>query len=69
MLRALEAFHNKGFIHRDVKPENFRIHGHSVYLIDFGMFREYKSEDGKHIAYAAGKQFRGTPMTSSIFAH
>ncbi len=69
MLRCLEAFHQRGYIHRDVKPENFRVHNDKVYLIDFGMYREYKTKEGKHIPYAAGKQFRGTPMTSSIFTH
>jgi serine/threonine protein kinase len=69
MLECLRAFHNKGFIHRDVKPENFRIHNDRVYIIDYGLCREFKTRDGKHITYAAGKQFKGTPYTSSIFSH
>ena len=69
MLHSLEAFHKKGYLHRDVKPDNFRVHKHKVYIIDFGMQREYLTKEGKHIPFAAGKQFRGTPMTSSIFTH
>ena len=55
MLKALETMHNKGYIHRDVKPDNFRVHNDQVYLIDFGLFREWKTKEGKHIPYAAGK--------------
>jgi serine/threonine protein kinase len=68
MLRSLEEFHKRGYLHRDVKPENFRVHNNRVYLIDFGMYREWK-QNGVHIPYTAGKQFKGTPLTSSIFTH
>jgi len=41
ILRALQATHDKGFVHRDLKPDNIwltYVHGHvHVKLIDFGI--------------------------------
>ena len=60
--------HKCGFIHRDVKPENFRVKGNKVFLIDFGLCAEYMKE-GKHIDFANGIPMKGTPYTASIFSH
>lgn len=37
---ALHAIHEKGFIHRDVKPDNLYLYGGSVVLGDFGIMTE-----------------------------
>lgn len=55
MLRSIEFIHNLGFIHRDIKPQNFvagRGYDDSakdqmddeIYLVDFGLAREYLEE-------------------------
>ena len=36
MLEALRQVHSTGHIHRDVKPDNFRVHEGKVYITDFG---------------------------------
>ncbi|MEM9806039.1 MAG: serine/threonine-protein kinase, partial [Cyanobacteria bacterium P01_D01_bin.56] len=40
---ALQAVHNQGLLHRDVKPQNIMIDGESAILIDFGIARELTS--------------------------
>ena len=43
MLNGLDYIHSKGYMHRDVKPENFIINPRTMDLrmIDFGTCREY----------------------------
>lgn len=54
-LKALKSLHQRGFIHKDVKPDNFRIKDNEVYLIDFGLSREYMTTYGKHIPFSVNK--------------
>ena len=54
MLSLLESMHNAGFVHRDIKPSNTVIgkdenDRKTIYLIDFGIAAEEKSERNKTI--------------------
>ena len=47
MITVLEYIHNKHFIHRDIKPDNFVMgledKSQYVYLLDFGLAKKYRS--------------------------
>ena len=68
MLDALQEFHKTGFVHLDVKPDNFRIgKDHVVKLLDFGLVIEYIRKE-KHKPYER-HGFSGTPYFASTKAH
>ena len=63
MLRCLDDLHQKGVMHRDVKPQNFLIRPlkrFPVALVDFGHSFIYKDERGNLIRKDSFK-FAGTP--------
>ncbi|KAG2392846.1 hypothetical protein C9374_009423 [Naegleria lovaniensis] len=74
MIECVEEVHKVGFLHRDIKPANF-VTGKSknaqgrIYLIDFGLARAYKHEDGNLKPPRKDVGFRGTPRYASVNAH
>ena len=52
MLSCVEDFHNNGYVHRDIKPQNFvvRLDGETpICLIDYGISRIYRDRQGQHL--------------------
>ena len=64
MVRAIQAFHNEGFVHNDIKPDNFLLKLNSenfVCLIDFGLAKKYVDDTGDHIIRdMLVEKFKGT---------
>lgn len=74
MIQRLEFMHNRNFIHRDLKPDNFLIgfgdKQNVINLVDFGLAKKYKDvKTGKHIAETAKGSFHGTARYASVNSH
>jgi len=74
MIQRIKVVHEERIIHRDIKPDNFLMGGNestknTVYIIDFGLAKCYKSSDGEHIPFRDGKNLTGTARYASVNTH
>jgi serine/threonine protein kinase len=65
--------HSKGYIHRDLKPENIMMglddNSSILFLIDFGLAKKWKNQNGEHIPFKNGKNLTGTARYVSVNTH
>lgn len=70
----MESIHDAGFVHRDIKPDNFLVgRGDSarlIHVVDFGCAKSYLHPFTKHhISLTEGNELTGTARYSSINTH
>lgn len=72
MIDIIKYVHSHGFLHRDIKPDNFAC-GYSnkndLFCIDFGLAKKYIKKNGEHIEFSCDKKFCGTARYASLAAH
>lgn len=74
ILKAIESIHEVGFLHRDIKPSNFSMgrlptNCRTVYMLDFGLARQYTTANGEVRTPRTAAGFRGTVRYASLNAH
>ncbi|CAK8540528.1 unnamed protein product [Lathyrus sativus] len=76
-LSILDKMHSKGYVHGDVKPENFLLgqpgtaQEKKLFLVDLGLATKWRdTSNGQHVEYdQRPDMFRGTVRYASVHAH
>jgi serine/threonine protein kinase len=72
VLSLIKMLHESGFIHRDIKPDNFLLglgeKSRQTHVIDFGFCKQFK-KNGVHILNKKTSNLIGSPSFASVYAH
>lgn len=74
MIDRIHWMHQKCFLHRDIKPDNFCMgtgdNEGILYIVDFGLSKKYLDIKSKlHLLYRESKSLTGTARFASLHSH
>lgn len=73
VIKIIHNIHGMGYLHRDVKPENFLFglgdNSKKMYAIDFGLSKRFLDDTHTHIPMKQHKKFTGTIRYLSTNIH
>ncbi|GMT10427.1 hypothetical protein PFISCL1PPCAC_1724 [Pristionchus fissidentatus] len=74
ILEGIREIHSIGFLHRDIKPSNFAMgrstsNQRTVYMLDFGLARQFLNQKGEMRSPRSAAGFRGTVRYAAVTAH
>lgn len=74
LIERFEYLHQRCFVHRDIKADNFLMglkqDSHILFVVDFGLAKKfYDNRTKTHIPYRNNKSLTGTARYASIHAH